>query len=249
MINVHLDTERIAHHFAKAHTTYATSAIVQHGMCQTLMGMLLSACPDTAPNSVLEIGCGVGNLTDIYTKHWQLDKLYLNDLYDIDSHHQADVLIGDIEKMNLPSVDMVLSGSALQWIKDLPRLLSNIHHALPTGGVLAFSSFGKDNLHQIKTLTGVGLEYHSLAELIIMLQQAGFTVIESHQAMQTLYFDHPKQILHHIRQTGVAMGSMTWTKSSLVRFYHEYQDRFATFDGYPLDYDTLFIVAKKPIAQ
>lgn len=244
MINHHIDTDKVAQNFAKAHATYAKSAIVQQAMCHHLMKLMATHLPNAHPKRVLEIGCGVGNLTAIYTKRWRLDELYLNDLYDFGTHHQAKRLIGDIESLDLPSVDMVLSGSALQWIKDLPRLLSHIYHALPDSGVLAFSSFGKDNLHQIKTLTGVGLDYHSLDELVAMVRMAGFEIMQACEGRQTLYFDHPKDILRHIKDTGVSVGTQAWTRSSLSAFYEGY-DRFATDKGYPLTYDTLFVVAIK----
>ncbi|MDO4440736.1 MAG: malonyl-ACP O-methyltransferase BioC [Moraxella sp.] len=245
MINHHIDTDKVAQNFAKAHPTYAKSAIVQQAMCHHLMKLIATHLPNAHPKRVLEIGCGVGNLTAIYTKRWQLDELYLNDLYDFGTqHHQAKRLIGDIESLDLPSVDMVLSSSALQWIKDLPRLLSHIYHALPDSGVLAFSSFGQDNLKEIKALTSVGLDYHSMTDIKAMLQVVGFDVVATDYHPKILYFDHPKDILRHIKDTGVSVGTQAWTRSSLSAFYEGY-DRFATDKGYPLTYDTLFVVAIK----
>lgn len=244
MINAHVDTQKVAQNFAKAHATYGKSAIVQHQMCHTLINLLTANLPDVRPKSVLEIGCGVGNLTDIYTKIWTLDALYLNDLYDV-GIVGADLLIGDIERLDLPKVDMVLSSSALQWIKDLPHLLQSIYQALPKGGVFAFASFGKQNLSQIKALTGIGLDYHGMDDIKTMLGVVGFDVIATDQHQKTLYFTHPKDILCHIKNTGVAVGGQAWTRSSLVAFYDEY-GAFATDNGYPLTYDTLFVVAIKP---
>lgn len=242
MINAKIDCATITKNFAKAHATYAKSAIIQHQMCHTLMSML----PPISPKRVLEIGCGVGNLTDIYVKRWQIEQLYLNDLYDILPKEPATLLIGDIERLDLPKVDAVLSGSALQWIKDLPCLLVRLYDALERGGVLAFSSFGQDNLCQIKTLTGVGLDYHRLDELVAMVQMAGFELVEACEERQTLYFDHPKDILRHIKNTGVSLGKAQWTRSSLNAFYADYHAKFATDKGYPISYHPVFVVAKKP---
>lgn len=244
MINVHISTQRVAQNFAKAHATYSKSAIIQHQMCHTLIHLLIARLPHARPKSVLEIGCGVGNLTDIYTKKWALDTLYLNDLYDV-GITGANLIIGDIESIDLPKVDIVLSSSALQWIKDLAGLFGRIYHALPNGGVFAFTSFGKQNLSQIKALTGIGLDYHDISDIKAMLRAAKFDVITTSQSYETLYFTHPKDILRHIKNTGVALGGQVWTRSSLLTFCEHYDD-FATDKGYPLTYDTLFVVALKP---
>ncbi len=248
-LNEHISTQQIAQNFAKAHATYAKSAVVQERMCHQLLAMMTSALPHMSPQSILEIGCGVGTLTKLYTQLWTPDRLYLNDLYEIRPHVQAQLLIGDIEKMDLPMVDMVLSSSALQWMKDLPHLFECIYQALSSDGVFAFASFGKDNLKEIKALTGVGLEYHGLDEIVTMLRQSGFHVIANHQGRQVLYFDDAKEVLRHIKETGVSVGGRAWTKSSLRAFYDDYASMFATEQGYPVSYDTLFVVACKSCAD
>ena len=72
-------------------------------------------------------------------------------------------LIGDIEQLTLPqSLDAVISSSALQWMTDLPTLLHRIHDALKPNAYFGFSTFGPDNLTEIKQLTGQGLNYIDL---------------------------------------------------------------------------------------
>lgn len=250
MLNADISTEFIAHNFKKAHATYDQSALVQHQMCQHLITLIQTRLPDASPKSILEIGCGVGNLTKLYHPLWQIDELYLNDLYDVHSAiDRAKLIIGDIEHIELPRVDMALSSSALQWMKDLPTLCHRIHHALSDASTFAFATFGQDNLHEMKTLTGIGLDYHSLDDIIQMLSKAGFDVIHTEQTPYTLYFDQPKQILRHIKETGVSVGSVGWTKSSLAQFYENYRKKFAIFnDGkwrYPLTYDAIYVIAVK----
>lgn len=250
LLNANISTEFIAHNFKKAHATYDQSALVQHQMCQHLIALIQAHPPSASPKSILEIGCGVGNLTKLYHPLWQIDELYLNDLYDMHSTiDRAKLIIGDIEHIDLPRVDMVLSSSALQWMKDLPTLCHNIHHALPDAGMFAFATFGQDNLHEMKALTGIGLDYHSLDDIMQMLSKAGFDIIQTEQTPYTLHFDQPKQILRHIKDTGVSVGSAEWTKSSLAQFYENYHKKFAIFnDGkwrYSLTYDAIYMIAVK----
>lgn len=249
MLNTKISTHFIAKNFAKAHTTYGKSAIAQHQICQRLICLIQTHLPDFFPKSVLEIGCGVGSLTHLYQQTWQIQHLYLNDLYDVNlGIEHAKLLIGDIETLDLPTTQMVISSSALQWIKDLPTLCERIYHTLPCGGVFAFTTFGQQNLYQIKALTGKGLEYHAFDDIRQILHKTGFKIIHAQNTPHTIHFDNPKDILRHIKATGVSVGDMTWTKSSLGQFYQAYQDSFAKFDNtwrYPLTYDAIYIIAIK----
>lgn len=97
---------------------------------------------------VFEIGCGSGNLTRLLATSFQFEELILNDLYaDVQQHfsHQENLkwLIGDIETLDFPQqLDMIVSGSALQWMQDLPHLLERCNEALTERGWLCFSTFG-----------------------------------------------------------------------------------------------------------
>ena len=161
-----IDKVLVAQRFAKAGQSYIDQAVVQKQISAQLFEYLKAYCPQSL-NSVLEIGCGSGNLTHLFHSYFQVDQLFLNDLYeDVDQHFSTIQniawLIGDIEQLELPSeLDAVISSSALQWMTDLPALLQRIHDALKTKGYLGFSTFGENNLIEIKKLTGQGLNYCS----------------------------------------------------------------------------------------
>lgn len=254
-INTNISTKHIAHHFASSHATYADNATVQNIISSKLVQTVCDYVP-TALNRVLEIGCGVGNLTDKLCQNHAINTLYLNDLYDKITQNQPPTtasvhyLIADIETMALPDgLDLVVSGSCLQWIKDLSYVCQKVQHALVPDGVFAFSSFGVDNFYQIKRLTGQGLDYHTLAQIGRMIQRANLSLEQLWERQYTLYFDHPHAVLKHIQNTGVsgAGANFRWNKSRLQQFYQQYQ-QFAIKDDdrwqYPLTYHAIFCVAK-----
>ena len=220
----------VAQRFAKAGKSYVEHAVVQKQISAQLFEYLKAYCPETF-DSVLEIGCGSGNLTYLFQKHFQFDQLFLNDLYeDVDQHFSTIQniawLIGDIEQLELPSeLDAMISSSALQWMTDLPALLQRIHDALKPKGYLGFSTFGENNLIEIKQLTGQGLNYYSLEALQQQLQENGFEILLIQQAYKQAYFDHPKSVLQHLKATGVTATATShrWTKQSLQQFYSDYQ--------------------------
>ena len=246
-----IDKALVAQRFAKAGQSYIEQAVVQKQISAQLFEYLKMYCPQSLP-SVLEIGCGSGNLTHLFHSYFQVDQLFLNDLYaDVDQHFSTIEniawLIGDIEQLHLPrSLDAVISSSALQWMTDLPTLLHRIHDALKPNAYFGFSTFGSDNLTEIKQLTGQGLNYISLEFLKRQLEQQNFEVLFIEQEVKQIYFDHPKSVLQHLKATGVTATAKShrWTKQSLQQFYLDYQ-QFYDEQGFRLTYHPIYVIARR----
>ena len=241
----------VAQRFAKAGQSYVEHAVVQKQISAQLFKYLKVYCPQNLA-SVLEIGCGSGNLTHLFHSYFQVDQLFLNDLYeDVDQHFSTIEniawLIGDIEQLHLPqSLDAVISSSALQWMTDLPTLLHRIHDALKPNAYFGFSTFGSDNLTEIKHLTGQGLNYISLEFLKRQLEQQNFEVLFIEQEVKQIYFDHPKSVLQHLKATGVTATAKShrWTKQSLQKFYADYQ-QFYDEQGFRLTYHPIYVIVRR----
>ncbi|ENU30800.1 biotin biosynthesis protein BioC [Acinetobacter sp. CIP-A165] len=263
-----LNKTLVAQRFAKAGQSYVEHAVVQKQISEQLFEYLKKHCPESLA-SVLEIGCGSGNLTDLFQSYFQVEQLFLNDLYEDVQQHFADVesphlrsdtshpflkgraevnwLIGDIEQLALPtSLDAVISSSALQWMVDLPALLKRIHTALKPNAYFGFSTFGAKNLIEIKQLTGQGLNYYSLETLQQQLEENGFEILLIQQEQKHLYFDRPKAVLQHLKATGVTATAKShrWTKQSLQQFYLDYQ-QFHDEQGYRLTYHPIYLIARR----
>ncbi|KHF76727.1 Biotin synthesis protein BioC [Acinetobacter sp. neg1] len=241
----------VAQRFAKAGQSYVEHAVIQKQISAQLFEYLKVYCPQSLA-SVLEIGCGSGNLTHLFQSHFQVEQLFLNDLYDDVEQHYLSVdkinwLIGDIEQLELPSgLDAVISSSALQWMIDLPALLQRIHSALKPNAYFCFSTFGPDNLTEIKQLTGQGLNYADLDSLQQQLEQQSFEVLFIQQDHKQRYFDHPKSILQHLKATGVTATAKShrWTKQSLQQFYLDYE-QFYDEQGFHLTYHPIYVIARR----
>ena len=246
-----IDKALVAQRFAKAGQSYVEHAVVQKQISAQLFEYLKVYCPQNLA-SVLEIGCGSGNLTHLFQTHFQFEQLFLNDLYaDVEQHFSTIQniawLIGDIEQLTLPqSLDAVISSSALQWMTDLPTLLHRIHDALKPNAYFGFSTFGSDNLTEIKQLTGQGLNYISLEFLKRQLEQQNFEVLFIEQEVKQIYFDHPKSVLQHLKATGVTATAKShrWTKQSLQKFYADYQ-QFYGEQGFRLTYHPIYVIARR----
>ena len=104
---------------------------------------------------------------------------------------------------------------------------------------------------EMKQLTGQGLDYFSAAELQLLLQQQGFEVLHCSEQLQQLNFQHPKQVLQHLKATGVtgtAQGQR-WSKASLMHFYQGYeqfsQQHPTLPKSYTLTYRPIYCLARR----
>ncbi|ARD29948.1 malonyl-ACP O-methyltransferase BioC [Acinetobacter lactucae] len=245
-----LNKNLVAQRFAKAGQSYLEHAVVQKQICQNLTRLLQQFCPRTM-SRVFEIGCGSGNLTRLITASFQIEELVLNDLYTdvqehFNSHESLKWLIGDVETLDFPQqLDMIVSGSALQWMQDLPRLLEHCTASLVDQGWLCFSTFGPKNLLEIKELTGQGLSYWSIENWNSALTQAGFEILHLSESETQLYFDSPKAVLQHLKATGVtATAQHRWSKQTLQQFYQDYE-QFKCVGGYSLTYHPIYCIARR----
>lgn len=224
----------------------------------TLSNLIQHYCLSNQLDHVLDIGCGSGQLSRLLLQKTNVQRLYLNDLYPQIMMHCGDFdlnsvefYIDDIERLDLAvCFDLIMSSSALQWVIDLNQLFSKIAAHLKPQGLLCFSTFGVDNLTEIKQLTGQGLHYHSAATIQAYLSNHGFEILHFSEAFECLSFDHPKQVLQHLKATGVTATAtdFKWSKTTLHQFYHDYE-RFVSIDGegqrlYPLTYHPIYCIAR-----
>lgn len=250
-----IDKIQVALRFAQAGQSYTEHAVVQKKIAQQLFDLIEQYCPEKV-NNVFEIGCGSGNLSHLLIKNLDINHIILNDLYTEIQHHfqnnpEIQYLIGDIERIDFPqNIDFIASSSVLQWVGHLDAVLQKAKQSLNTQGLLCFSTFAQKNLQEIKILTGQGLDYLSLINIQEKLHQNGFEILHLSEQIESMYFSHPKQVLQHLKATGVTATAQNfrWTKQSLADFYQAYQgfsccDEFGQVH-YPLTYHPIFCIAR-----
>jgi len=254
--NLNIDKSQIAQRFAQAGQSYIEHAVIQKQIAQQLHELIQQYCPIHFER-VLEIGCGSGNLSRLLLENIQINHLVLNDLYaDIQQHFPSnskiEYLIGDIEQLEFPNhLDLIVSSSALQWMIDLNTILKKAFNALNSKAYFCFSTFGQQNLKEIKALTGQGLEYLTIETIQEKLKNNGFEVLYLSEKTEQLIFLHPQLILQHLKSTGVTATAsrFRWTKQSLQQFYSDYS-QFSNIDSnnqvsYQLTYHPIFCIARR----
>lgn len=250
------DKKLIKLRFEQAAITYEQQATIQVLVADRLLALLDAVAPGEQPTTALEIGCCTGLLTGKLVERLpSLTNLTVSDLVPAfspwvkqkigDHVSQLSFLAGDIETLSLPrKYDVIISSSTLHWVHDLPTLARKLGHHLHDNGLLAVSLYGIDNLREIRTVTGMGLQYRDLARLITVFTR-DFEILVSDESRETLWFPDPISVLRHLRATGVnALGQRPWSRRELSAFNREYADRFSGDHGVQLTYHPMYLIGR-----
>lgn len=246
----------ILRRFSKHFDTYNHRARVQEDICRTLAEKLIPHLdPTSLPQHVLEIGTGTGFLTRALSRQLRGARWTLNDLAPEFSRYiepslfstAPDLLIGDAESLPFPDCELIVTASTIQWFEDISSFFKKAHASLPPGGILALSTFGPQNFHQLIDLTDAHLTYPSSEKLLDYAHAAGFHPLAHEDELVTLSFPGSLHILRYMKDLGLnAIPHARWTRQSLEKFLTRYVELHSTPDEQvTLTYHPLYLILKK----
>lgn len=248
-----IDKQLVRRRFRRALPTYAGHAEVQRRMAARLVAMIESVGAAPRLGCVFEFGCGSAMLTSMLFERHSAEAFYANDLV-AESRafvEQAvagrpvgrlEFLPGDVERLDpLPgNLDLALSNATLQWLHDPARFFERLSASMMPGGLVAFSTFGAENMREIATLGEAALPYRSLGE-IAALAGAAFEVIAIEEEIVRQEFDAPEAVLRHIRETGVnGVSSRAWTRTHYLDFLRRYRLAYPAGSGVSLTWHPVY---------
>ena len=250
-----MDKALIRQRFAKATDSYDRQAGMQKHVARHMAEAIKSHIPDSDGWNVLEIGCGTGLFTREYLRGLRPGRLLLNDicpeiepyLSGLPTASPIRFQACDAETLRFPAGQhLIVSCSAVQWFERPERFLSGCRELLTTGGYLAFSTFGPQNVREVASLTSETLPYRSLEELRRTLSGV-YQIVYSREEILHFTFPSPLDVLKHLQATGVTgLRSRKWTKGQLEDFCQRYHRLYAAQDGtVPLTYHPIYMICKK----
>jgi malonyl-CoA O-methyltransferase len=250
-MRIKLDKKLVSSRFARSLQTYDDNALVQRAMAEELV----SAMRDTVGTNferIFEVGCGTGMLTRYIAKEFTYEKLIVNDLVPeymvpIMEMTVCDFMAGDVETLpGMPrELDLIISNATFQWMENMERVLRRLAEKLKVGGIIAFSTFGPDNVKEIGELLGIKLRYLTPDEI---RQALGYCYEELYFSEQrcVLKFPDSLMLLKHLQKTGVTgIRKEVWTRAGMQKFMEDYTARFGDESGVSLTYHPIVVIARK----
>ena len=220
--------------FYKYYNEYENYSLAQKQVAKNLLDyMEKSNIFNTQINSIFEIGCGTGIFTREYRKYFLHSDLILNDIFDVREFIKDidyNIFIQEnIEELDIPKSDLVVSSSVFQWIKDKDSLIRNIAENTDN---LCFSSYVSGNLIEIKNHFDISLDYLNIEEFKEILKKY-FSSVKSYSETIKLDFEDPMSVLKHLKYTGVT----GFQKTSI--------SKIKTFKDNILTYKVAYFICKK----
>lgn len=252
-----IDKEIVAQRFKAAIDTYDNNAVAQKHIQHELLRIITAYCPEIKFKSALDIGCGTCGMTKLLDNEFGIKYWTLNDLneecYDhgsfrTNTRSKVRFIAGDAEEINYGGTyDLIVCSSTMQWFHDLNAFFLKIKNHLKKDGYILLSTFGPDNLKEIKKLTGHGLHYPKGDDLKAMLEKH-FELCYFQQEHYNMEFTSPREVLEHLKHTGVNAVSATnnfWTPCKLRCFEKDYRYLFGNAEGkVSLTYNPIYILAR-----
>ena len=220
--------------FNKHYNVYEKYSLAQKQVAKNLLDYMgKSNIFDTQINSIFEIGCGTGIFTKEYRKYFLHSDLILNDIFDVREFIKDidyNIFIQEnIEELDIPKSDLVVSSSVFQWIKDKDSLIRNIAENTDN---LCFSSYVSGNLIEIKNHFDISLDYLNIEEFKEILKKY-FSSVKSYSETIKLDFEDPMAVLKHLKYTGVT----GFQKTSI--------SKIKTFKDNILTYEVAYFICQK----
>ena len=220
--------------FNKHYNVYEKYSLAQKQVAKNLLDYMgKSNIFNTQINSIFEIGCGTGIFTREYRKYFLHSDLILNDIFDVREFIKDidyNIFIQEnIEELDIPKSDLVVSSSVFQWIKDKDSLIRNIAENTDN---LCFSSYVSGNLIEIKNHFDISLDYLNIEEFKEILKKY-FSSVKSYSETIKLDFEDPMSVLKHLKYTGV------------TGFQRTSISKIKTFKDNILTYEVAYFICKK----
>ena len=239
-----IDKSLVKKRFKKSLKTYHQNAMVQKLTAKKLISFL----PYSDFNSILEIGCATGILTEEIKKTINFNSFDANDIVEDSKSFIQNILPhcnfieGDIEEITLAQkYDLIISNACLQWCNNINDTIEKLSHSLNKNGILAFSIFGNDNLKEISEIFKLENKTYSIESVKENLKK--YNILKYEEELIKQEFNSPLELLKNLKLTGVnAIKEITLTKSKLKEFEEKYKEKYSENGKVILTYNPIYII-------
>lgn len=212
------DRRQLRRSFGRAASRYTEVAALQREVEARLLDQL-AYLDDRQPQRVLDLGSGPGRAAGAMKKRWPKAEVIAVDaalpmLREVPKHTRfwrpVRRVNADVSKLPFADqcADVIFSSLCLQWLDDLPAVLSEFRRVLRPDGLLLFSTFGPETLSELRDAYLVAGEVPPLSPFAAIQQvgdamlAAGFKDPVLDRDRYTLTYPDLRTLMHELRAIG-----------------------------------------------
>ena len=214
--------------FSKYAKEYKSHNIIQQICAKSLVREL-----KVQPKRILELGCGSGQVYNHIS--WDVDfykaidfSSSMCDLHPKGENIEVKCFDFDtqefLEEIKNDKFDIVLSSSALQWSKDLSKIIQHLSYITDEINAVLFTSNTFKTIQNITQSTSPILDEESIKKAFSKYFDCEFETI-----MYKLEFDNKKDLFDYIKKSGVS-GSASLDFKDAKKLYKEYNLNYLEFE-------------------
>jgi malonyl-ACP O-methyltransferase BioC len=222
-------------------------------LCEAIQGVAGSGA---SLGHVLELGCGTGLFTRMLVTHFRVERWTGNDIVCDTERLESFVRGAGVREVSCIHADMetcdfgsgwnvICANASFQWLMDPYRFIGGLPRVMEPDGLLAYATFGPDNMHEMATVTGNGLRYATMEQHLEILARDSDVLVATEFRCR-LSFDSPVDVLRHIKATGTnALAPGRWSRRDLEAFCLRYREQLGgDGEGVHLTYHPMLFVAR-----
>ena len=270
-----VDKREVRRAFERAAQTYDAAAVLQHEVCARMLERLDYI--KIAPRAILDAGSGTGNaLGSLMARYSGKPVIALDIALAMLKHGHTHLrwwhsvpglrpplhaVCADLERLPLgnATVGLIWSNLALQWMNDLPATFKDMHRVLEGGGLLMFSTFGPDTLHELRaacdgadaaTHVNRFIDMHDIGDMLV---HAGYADPVMDMERITLTYNDVRSLMRDLKAIGAHNATQGRPqalsgKSLLNKVEQQYEKRRR--DGkLPATFEVIYGHAWKPMPR
>ena len=219
----------VKNQFSKYAKDYKNHNIIQQIVAKSLVREL-----KTKPKKILELGCGSGQVYNHIS--WDLDFYKAIDFSAsmCELHPRAknvEIKCFDFDTVEFlneiknDTYDIVLSSSALQWSKDLSKIIKQLSLITKEINAVLFTSNTFKTIQNITKTKSPILDEQSIKEAFSKYFSCEFETI-----MYKLEFDNKKDLFDYIKKSGVSGANESLDFKNAKKLYKEYNINYLEFE-------------------
>lgn len=219
----------VKNQFSKYAKQYKNHNIIQQIVAKSLVRELKGQ-----PKRILELGCGSGQVfnhidwdieyykaidfsSSMCELHPKADNIEVK-CYDFDTQ----AFLDEIKDNNY---DVVLSSSALQWSKDLSKIVKHLSYITNEINAVLFTSNTFKTIQEISDRKSPILDEDSIKKAFSKHFKCEFETIQ-----YKLEFDNKKDLFDYIKKSGVSGGSASLDFKMAKKLFKEYKLNYLEFE-------------------